>query len=137
MSKMGQIAYDEMFDRSYHIEDMRNQCAGVGGHRDRYENVRIVEIRAGRDDSEFDGCIICDVDGNERIFRWIWGFATFCRNAPYHGMKITNARHMGDPESINGMRFRYIMGTLRDDEMERALPFLTHKQWGECTPLKQ
>lgn len=136
MSKMGQIAYAEMIDRSYHIEDMRNQSCGIG-FRDRLEAANIVEIRAGRDDSEFEGCIICDIDGNERIFKWIWGFATFVRQSSKHGMVITNARHIGDPESINGMRFRYIVGTLRDDEMERARPFLKHKQWGECTPLKQ
>ena len=127
MSKMGHQAY--------YIEEMQNQAAGIG-HRERYETARIVEIRAGRHDSELDGCIICDVDGEERIFKWIWGFATFVSNAPYHGMQITNARRVGDPESINGLRFRYIVGTLQDDEMDRARPFLTHKQWGQCVPLK-
>ena len=95
---------------SYHIEQMRNQVAGIGHHNQMPVNTGVQGLWQ-HEERDLEGCVSCKIEGVDRIFSWVPGFAKFVARQPEHGMAITDVKYIGDPLSIYAKMVRYMDGT--------------------------
>ena len=97
------------------MEQMRNQVARIG-HNERFPTTPMVQGLWNHEERDLEGCVQCKIEGVDRIFSWVPGFARFVARQPEHGMAITDVKYIGDPLSIYSRMVRYMTGESTPEE---------------------